>query len=571
MAAATLNAPGASFDEFLAIEEAKDLLRFTTAGSVDDGKSTMIGRLLYDSRNIYEDQIESVTKASAGRNAGPIDFSLLTDGLRAEREQGITIDVAYRYFATPKRKFIIADTPGHEQYTRNMVTGASTAELAIILVDARKGLLPQSRRHAYISSLLGLPHLVIAVNKMDLVDYDESVFNKIETDFRQFLSRFQSIEPYFIPISALAGDNVVTRGTNMPWFQGATLIEHLESVPAGPRAEHAAFRLPVQRIVRPDLDFRGYAGQIASGAVHPGDPVTINPSGQTTRVKSIVTFDGELQEARAPQSVTLTLEDEIDIVRGDLISSEKAIPAISRVFDSTIVWFDEQPLDPQKRYRLKHTSHQLWAEVKAIHYRLNINTLDHEPADTLEMNAIGSLRIETARPIYFDNYRKNRGTGNFILIDPVTNATVAAGMIAGAVEEVHAKSKDHVADLTSEPVTVGERISRYGHRGAVIHLGDRVHLVERLERRLFDRGSTVLVLEKWSESWRGALRDASLLVIVADGNSADFFLQTFDGDVTRELNDLPDDDDQAVETIYRLLERTQILLGAQSWSESAGI
>jgi sulfate adenylyltransferase large subunit len=571
MAAATLNAPGASFDEFLAAEEAKDLLRFTTAGSVDDGKSTMIGRLLYDSRNVFEDQLESVTKASAGRNAGPIDFSLLTDGLRAEREQGITIDVAYRYFATPKRKFIIADTPGHEQYTRNMVTGASTAELAIILVDARKGLLPQSRRHAYISSLLGLQHLVIAVNKMDLVDYDESVFNKIEADFRQFLSRFQSIEPYFIPISALAGDNVVVRGENTPWFHGATLLEHLESVPAGPRAEHAMFRLPVQRIVRPDLDFRGYAGQIASGAVRPGDPVTIIPSGRTTRVKSIVTFDGELNEARAPQSVTLTLEDEIDIVRGDLISSENAVPAVSRVFDSTVVWFDEQPLDPQKRYRLKHTSHQQWAEVKAIHYRLNINTLDHESADTLEMNAIGSLRIEAARPIYFDSYRRNRGTGNFILIDPVTNATVAAGMIAGAVEEAHAKPRDHAERLKSGPVTPGERTVRYGHRGAVIHLGNRVDLVERLERRLFDRGSTVLVLEKWSESWRGALKNAGLLVIVADGNSADFFLQTFDGDIARELNDLPDDDQEAVEIIYRLLERLQILLGTQSWSESAGI
>jgi sulfate adenylyltransferase large subunit len=570
MAAATLNAPGASFDEFLAVEEAKDLLRFTTAGSVDDGKSTMIGRLLYDSRNVFEDQIESVTKASAGRNAGPIDFSLLTDGLRAEREQGITIDVAYRYFATPKRKFIIADTPGHEQYTRNMVTGASTAELAIILVDARKGLLPQSRRHAYISSLLGLQHLVIAVNKMDLVDYDESVFNKIETDFRQFLSRFQSIEPYFIPISALAGDNVVLRGDNTPWFHGKTLLEHLESVPAGGRVEQTAFRLPVQRIVRPDLDFRGYAGQIASGAVHPGDPVTIIPSGRTTHIKSIVTFDGELKEARAPQSVTLTLADEIDIVRGDLISSEDATPSTSRLFDSTVVWFDDEPLNPQKRYRLKHTSHQQWAEVKAIHYRLNINTLDHEPADALEMNAIGSLRIETARPIYFDSYRRNRGTGSFILIDPVTNATVAAGMIAGAVEDSHAKPKAH-AHLKSGPVTEGERAVRYGHRGAIVHLGNRTDLLELLERRLFDRGATVVSLDRWNESWRGALKISGLLVIVADGNSAGFFLLTFDGDITRELNDLPDDDDQAVETIYRLLERLQILLGTQSWSESAGI
>ena len=406
-------APQASFDEFLAAEEAKDLLRFTTAGSVDDGKSTLIGRLLYDSRNVYDDQLESVTKASAGRNAGPIDFSLLTDGLRAEREQGITIDVAYRYFSTPKRKFIIADTPGHEQYTRNMVTGASTAELAIILVDARKGLLPQSRRHAYISSLLGLHHLVIAVNKMDLVDYDESVFSKIEADFRHFLSRFQSIEPYFIPLSALEGDNVVSISKAMPWFQGVSLIEHLETVPVGRREENSPFRFPVQRVVRPDLDFRGYAGQIVSGVVRPGDSLTVVPSGHSARVKSIVTFDGELAEAHAPQSVTLTLDEEIDIVRGDVLSAEDSKPTVARAFDATVVWLNEQPLDPKKRYRLKHTSQQQWAEVKLIHHRVNINTLDHENVDTLEMNAIGVIRIETARPIYFDSYRPKSGNGKF--------------------------------------------------------------------------------------------------------------------------------------------------------------
>ncbi len=420
------------FEEFLERDRAKDLLRFTTAGSVDDGKSTLIGRLLYDSRSVYEDQLESVTKASVGRNAGKIDFSLLTDGLRAEREQGITIDVAYRYFATPRRKFIIADTPGHEQYTRNMVTGASTAELAIVLVDARKGLLAQSRRHAYIASLLGLPHVVVAVNKMDLVGYDEAVFAQIEADFRRFLAGFQSIEPYFIPISALTGDNVVTRSSNMRWFRGPSLLEHLERVPVGDGTQRSAFRFPVQRVVRPNQDFRGYAGTLASGHIRQGDRVVVLPSGRTTTVATISTFDGDLEEAQAGQSVTLTLADDLDILRGDLIATPDSPPEVSNSIEATVVWLSQSPSEPNKRYRLKHGTRQELADLKEVRYRLNINTLEQEPVEALEMNAVGVVNIETARPLSFDTYRQNRTTGSFILIDPVTNATVAAGMILGA-------------------------------------------------------------------------------------------------------------------------------------------
>jgi sulfate adenylyltransferase large subunit len=569
MAAVTLPAAESSFDAFLAAEEAKDLLRFTTAGSVDDGKSTLIGRLLYDSRNVYDDQLESVTKASAGRNAGPIDFSLLTDGLRAEREQGITIDVAYRYFSTPKRKFIIADTPGHEQYTRNMVTGASTAELAIILVDARKGLLPQSKRHSYIASLLGLPHVVIAVNKMDLVDYSESVYRNIESDFRQFLSQFQRLEPFFIPLSALEGDNVVKPSDRMPWYSGPSLIEYLETVPVGQRAEHAPFRFPVQRIVRPNLDFRGYAGQIASGKVHVGDTIAILPSGRTSRVKSIVTFDGDLREAHAPQSVTLTLEDEIDIVRGDLISTTRPTPSVARLFDATIVWLNDQPLDPQKRYRLKHSTHQEWADIKTIHYAININTLAHEAAAKLEMNQIGLVRLESARALYFDSYKENRGTGSFILIDPVTNATVASGLITSAAHTGEPSEREPVK--RTGPVTPGERAARWKHRGALIHLGNRKHLAQVLERQLFEHGSAVVVLDEGHENLTAALRNAGILVLVAGDGPGQFQIVTSDGEVELKAASLPEADEEAASAIFRLLERTQILFTADLWSESDGI
>jgi sulfate adenylyltransferase subunit 1 len=427
----------AEFDieSFLDTEEHKQLLRFTTAGSVDDGKSTLIGRLLYDSKGVYEDQIKAVAKASVNRNAGPLDFSLLTDGLRAEREQGITIDVAYRYFATAKRKFIIADTPGHEQYTRNMVTGASTAELAIILVDARAGALSQSHRHACIASLMGIPHFVVAVNKMDLVGYDHDVFEQIRTEFGGFLSKLEAPHVSFIPISALKGDNVVERSAAMPWYHGPALLDYLETVEIDDASASAPFRFPVQRVSRPDADFRGYAGQIASGSIEPGDEITVVRTGRKSRVKSITTFDGDLEEAWSPMSVTLTLEDELDISRGDLIAAGP-LPAASRRFEATVVWFNERALDPEQRYLLKHTSQLVPAEIATIKHRVNVGTLDPEPAETLEMNHIGVVEIETTRPVFFDPYKQNHRTGSFVIIDAHNNATVGAGMIA---REAHGK------------------------------------------------------------------------------------------------------------------------------------
>jgi sulfate adenylyltransferase large subunit len=426
----------AAFDieSFLEAEEQKQLLRFTTAGSVDDGKSTLIGRLLYDSKGVYEDQIKAVAKASVNRNAGPLDFSLLTDGLRAEREQGITIDVAYRYFATARRKFIIADTPGHEQYTRNMVTGASTAELAIILVDARNGALAQSHRHACIASLMGIPHFVVAVNKMDLMGYDQGVFEQIRTEFGEFLAKLEAPHVSFIPISALMGDNVVSRTANTPWYHGPSLLEHLETVVVDDQSGVAPFRFPVQRVARPDAEFRGYAGQIASGSIEPGDEVTVVRTGRKSRVKSISTFGGDIEEAWSPMSVTLTLEDEIDVSRGDLIAAGP-LPTASRHFEATVVWFNERPLDLSRRYLIKHTTQLVPAEFAAVKHRVNVGTLEGEPAETLEMNHIGVVEIDATRPIFFDSYRQNHRTGCFVVIDAQSNATVGAGMIA---RETHA-------------------------------------------------------------------------------------------------------------------------------------
>src|SRR5277367_4000172 len=480
-----------SFEQFLEADLGKELLRFTTAGSVDDGKSTLIGRLLYDARGVYEDQLASVKKSRVNRSAGPIDFSLLTDGLRAEREQGITIDVAYRYFATARRKFIIADTPGHEQYTRNMATGASTADLAVILIDARNGVLQQSRRHGFIASLLAIPNFVVAVNKMDAVGYDEQVFRAIEKEYREFVGRLNAPHVYFLPISALEGDNVVRPSRNMPWFQGPTLLEFLETVPVHHRTRATAFRFPVQRVIRPDQNFRGYAGQVVSGAVRPGDGILALPSGRRSRVKSIETFDGQLEEAIAPMSVTLTLEDEVDISRGDMLASAQKPPDAARQFDASVVWLNEQPLDLTKRYLLKHTTQALPAEVKAVKHRVNIKTLAHEPAEGLEMNGIGVLRIETTRPIYFDAYTQNRATGSLILIDPETNATVGAGMILAPVIVERNRSKTAALDIRHERVTPVERIARYRHGGETISLGERKALGWLLERKLFDRGCSV--------------------------------------------------------------------------------
>ena len=434
-----------SIEEFLAAEQAKDLVRFSTAGSVDDGKSTLIGRLLYDSQNVYEDHVRAVTKAASANVAAAIDFAQLTDGLRAEREQGITIDVAYRYFSTTHRKFIIADTPGHEQYTRNMATGASTADVAIILVDARKGILTQSRRHAYIASLLGTRHIVAAVNKMDLVEYSREVFEALQRDLQQLAGKLGISGLLSIPISALHGDNVVERGMRMPWYEGPTLLEYLETVPTGHDAVGGPFRLPIQRVIRPDQHYRGFAGQIASGSVWPGDRVVALPSGKTSRVKSITTFDGDLARAVAPMSIALTLEDELDISRGEMLAAAHEAPAVAANFLAALVWMNAEPLDPNKTYLLKHTSQTVKATVKTIQHRVNMQTLEPEPAATLELNSIGVVEVETTRPLFLDTYTAQRTTGSFILIDAESHATVAAGMVREILpaEGAHAANEGH--------------------------------------------------------------------------------------------------------------------------------
>jgi sulfate adenylyltransferase subunit 1 len=411
-----------------------ELLRFTTAGSVDDGKSTLIGRLLYDSKSIFQDQLDAIEAASQKRGEDYVNLALLTDGLRAEREQGITIDVAYRYFSTPKRKFIIADTPGHIQYTRNMVTGASTANLAIILVDARKGIIEQTHRHSYIASLLQIPHIIVCINKMDLVDWDEKVFNKTVADYKAFASKLDIKDVHFLPISALKGDNVVNRSENMSWYQGPTLMYLLETIHIGSDLNHIDARFPVQYVVRPMKneyhDFRGYAGRIASGVFRVGDKVKALPSGFTSKIKSIVTMDGDLQEAFAPQSVTITLEDEIDISRGDMIVRENNVPQIEQEFDVMLCWMNEQKMIPRGKYILRHTSKECKCIIKETKYKLNINTLQRiEDNVEIGLNDIGRVSIRTTVPLFFDAYRKNRITGSIILVDETTNETVAAGMI----------------------------------------------------------------------------------------------------------------------------------------------
>jgi sulfate adenylyltransferase large subunit len=440
-----------AIEEFLAAEETKDLLRFSTAGSVDDGKSTLIGRLLYDSRNVYEDQVRAVTGtiATPGRNELTIDFARLTDGLRAEREQGITIDVAYRYFSTQRRKFIIADTPGHEQYTRNMATGASTADLAIILIDARKGILTQSRRHAYIASLIGIRHLVAAVNKMDLVDFSEVVYRRIEADFASLVKQLGAADLVTIPVSALDGDNVVEPSLRTPWYTGPTLLEHLEQVPVGTLDIDKAFRLPIQRVIRPDHNYRGFAGQIAAGTIRKGDTIVALPSGLTSRVTSITTFDGDLEEASAPQSVALTLEEELDISRGDVIADPARPPESATELEATLVWFDGSRLEGHKPYLLKHGTQTFNARITRVLHRTNIQTLEHEAVHSLGMNDIGVVEVATTRPVSFDSYADNRATGSFILIDPATNATAAAGMIRRSLsgDTTSAESKQRSALL----------------------------------------------------------------------------------------------------------------------------
>lgn len=412
----------------------KELLRFTTAGSVDDGKSTLIGRLLYDSKSIFQDQLEAVEASSKNKGFDYVDLSLLTDGLKSEREQGITIDVAYRYFETPKRKFIIADTPGHVQYTRNMVTGASTAHLAIILIDARKGLLEQTHRHSFIASLLGIPHVIVGVNKMDLVEYDQEVFNQIVSDYRAFSTKLRVKDIRFIPISALKGDNVVNKSEKMPWYEGGTLLHELESVHISSDLNHIDCRFPIQTVIRPHRDdyqdFRGYAGRIESGVFKPGDRIKVLPSGFTTSIDKIYLDNVELNEAFAPMSVTMTTKDEIDISRGDMIVRENNSPQLKQDLDVLVTWMNEKPLSARRKLILKHTTKETVAIINSIEYEVDINTLHrNEEISELKLNAIGRISIRTAKPIFVDAYKNNRSTGSIILIDAQTYETVGAGMI----------------------------------------------------------------------------------------------------------------------------------------------
>jgi len=411
-----------------------ELLRFTTAGSVDDGKSTLIGRLLYDSKAIFEDQMDILIETSKQRGEEGVNLALLTDGLRAEREQGITIDVAYRYFATPKRKFIIADTPGHIQYTRNMVTGASTANLALLLVDARHGVIEQTKRHAFIASLLQIPHIAVCVNKMDLVDYSKEAYEKIKKDFEDFATKLEIKDVRFIPISALNGDNVVDRSTNMDWYDGSTLMHLLENIHIGSDQNHVDCRFPVQYVVRPQSkeypDYRGYAGRVEGGVFKAGDDVIVLPSGFTSKIKSIDTFDGEVAEAFSPMSVCITLEDNIDISRGDMFVRENNKPNIEQDIDVMICWMNEKKMIPRGKYTIRHTSQTARCIIKDVKYKMDINTLHRlEDEKEIGLNDIGRITIRTTKPLFFDSYRRNRNTGSIILVDESTNETVAAGMI----------------------------------------------------------------------------------------------------------------------------------------------
>ena len=440
-------------DAYLAGHEKKSLLRFITCGSVDDGKSTLIGRLLYDSKMIFEDQLAALEADSkrVGTQGQEIDFALLVDGLAAEREQGITIDVAYRFFTTEKRKFIVADTPGHEQYTRNMVTGASTADLAVILIDARKGVLTQTRRHSFLAHLIGIKHIVLAVNKMDLVDYDKTIFDRITLAYRAFASEIGITNFTAIPISGFKGDNITALSDNTPWFKGPALIEHLESVEvAAERDENSNFRLPVQWVNRPNLDFRGFSGQVAGGSVRPGDAVRVLPSGKTTTVERIITLDGDLDEAVAGQSVTLTLADEVDCSRGDVIAAADNPPEAADQFEATLVWMADEAMIPGRAYWLKLATQSVSATVQAPKYEINVNTLDHLAAKTLELNGIGVVELSTDKPITFEAYGDNRTLGGFILIDKLTNATVAAGMLHFSLrraQNVHWQATDIDRDM----------------------------------------------------------------------------------------------------------------------------
>ncbi|MEZ4371175.1 MAG: sulfate adenylyltransferase subunit CysN [Polyangiaceae bacterium] len=483
-------------EAYLEQHQSKELLRFVAVGSVDDGKSTLIGRLLHDTHGVYEDQLSAVKRASKQTDI-EIDFSLFTDGLKAEREQGITIDVAYRYFSTENRKFIIADTPGHVQYTRNMATGASTANVAIILIDARLGVLQQSRRHAYIASLLGIPHLFVCINKMDLVDYDQRRFEEIRGEFSEFAKRLGFKDVTFIPISALRGHNVVHASEQMPWYRdagGKTLLAHLETVPIAEDRNLSDLRFPVQYVQRPNLDYRGFAGQIASGRIKKGDEIVVLPSLRTSRVKAIDTFDGPLEEAFAPMSVTLRLEDEVDVSRGDMLVHASERPKVAQNFEAMLVWMSEAPLDVGKSYFIKHTAQYVRAEVSEVLSHTDLETLEPTAASGLALNEIGRVRVRTHRPLFVDSYAQNRATGAFIVIDSVTNDTVAAGMIVDS-----GRATTDAPSTNHSQVSARERRLRLGHGALLIELAGSSEASQRLafavERVLFDRNYLAVTVD----------------------------------------------------------------------------
>jgi len=528
-------------DAYLAQHERKELLRFLTCGNVDDGKSTLIGRLLHDSKMIYEDQLAAVqadSVKSGTTGAGKIDLALLVDGLQAEREQGITIDVAYRYFSTATRKFIIADTPGHEQYTRNMATGASTCDLAIILIDARYGVQTQTKRHSFIASLLGIHHIIVAVNKMDLVEYSEATFDKIKQDYLDFTQSLALQDITFIPMSALDGDNVVNPSEHMPWFTGMPLMEALNSIEIANDRNFSDARFPVQYVNRPNLDFRGFCGTVASGIFKKGDKITALPSGKSSKIKSIVTYDGELEQAFPPMAVTLTLEDEIDISRGDmLVGAEKTAPTVSDKFKATIVWMAENALTPGRQYTIKLATRSVSGSVAMIHHRIDVNTLEHHDATELHLNEIGSCTVSVNAPVVFDPYLSHKGTGAFIIIDRLTNGTVGAGMITGGTEEG-----------SLQPVSPEERAARFSQTATAIALTGSAgkEVAYQLERKLFDNGHAATVLETQNTSLIVAIKNAGLICLCVNysANLADIGF---------------DSDTQAVDDIYSALKNQKII------------
>ncbi|HTK96949.1 MAG TPA: sulfate adenylyltransferase subunit CysN [Pseudomonadales bacterium] len=500
---------------YLEQHERKEILRFLTCGSVDDGKSTLIGRLLHDSKMIYADQLEAVRSKKPGDD-GEFDLALLTDGLQAEREQGITIDVAYRYFSTTKRKFIIADTPGHEQYTRNMATGASGCDVAVILIDARQGVLTQTRRHTFIAALLGIRHVIVAVNKMDLVDFDERVFDAIRSEYIAFTANLGIEDLQFIPISALRGDNVVEKSDEMPWYQGSTLMYLLENVQIASDRNFEDFRFAVQRVSRPDSTFRGYSGTVQSGIIRRGDQIVVLPSGKTSTIARIVTMDGDLEEAFPPLAVTLTLTSEVDISRGDMLVKPGNLPFLEDRFDAQLVWMTEDPLVPGKQYIIKHGTKQLFGRVSAIRHRIDINTLEQMPATTFALNEIGRCEFTLSEPVPFDAYADNRETGAFIVIDRISNRTIGAGMIcppSGDTAKDHWNEMPHGQFLTERhsPVTAAEREQRLGQRAVTVLLTGlsktgKTAIANAVERRLFDMGRLATVLDG-QDFRRGMSRD----------------------------------------------------------------